>query len=164
MNQKLTNLFQYIAILLQKYNELQAAQNVHPFRISSIKDTENGINVIFQVAGKATFLEVTAEEILNNDSFTSRFPSVDIRTLTNLLHQRTLSTKPQVEIISKKYDPQLNKIIVNFEDSQGNKHSKSAAEIITDEKTIQLLSSKDAVSIGYLAGYEHSQNTAHGMK
>lgn len=162
MNPKLTQAFQYIALLLQKYNELQAAQNVHPFRISSMKDTENGVTVTFQVSGKATFLQASAEEILSDDSFTNRFPSIDIRSLTefqNKIKQPTseLNSDTPLIIEGKAYNQALNKIMVNFVAQDGSRFSKPASEIVLDHGIVQLLSPKDAISIGYIAGYEHSQ-------
>lgn len=158
MNKKISDIFSWVMNVFQKYNQFQAITSYHPLRVLSITDSEAGVKVVFQVIGKAIFIESKLDEILSNDDFTSQFSSTDIRKLS--LHEKeknSINSDKSISILGKCYDGLLNKIQVNFQDSDGKQFTKMASEVISDNGIIQLLSSSDAISIGYLAGYEHSQ-------
>lgn len=156
MNTRLTQFLNHAMILLKNYNSKQHENEIHPFRITEIKEQDENISIIFQMIGKNVFLKTTIDEILQNDELTKRFPSTDIRTITKLSYEKKISEQqPTITIKSKSLDHELNKIMINFKDKNGTEQNKLASEIVLNNELIQQLSSKDAISIGYIAGYEH---------
>ncbi len=156
MNARLSHFLHQALFLLKNYNSKQAENDVHPFRITEIKENAGNISIIFQMVGKHVFLETTIEEILENDEFTKRFPSTDIRKITKLSYEKKLAQQqPSLTIQSKSINHELNKIIIHFKDTNGTEQQKLASDIVLNNELISQLSSKDAISIGYLAGYEH---------
>ncbi len=156
MNARLSTFLNQALFLLKNYNSKQNENDIHPFRITEIKETNDSTTIIFQLVGKHVFLEATIEEILENDEFTKRFPSTDIRKITKLSYEKKLAAQqPSIQIQSKSINHELNKMVIHFKDANGTNHEKLASEIVLNNELIQQISSKDAISIGYIAGYEH---------
>lgn len=155
MNARLTQFFNQAFFLLKNYNSKQNENDIHPFRITDIKETAGSATIIFQLVGKHVFLEATIEEILENDELTKRFPSTDIRKISKLSYEKKCSPQPALAIQSQSIHHELNKIIINFQDTHGNTQQKLASDIVLDPSLIEKLSSTDAMRIGYIAGYEH---------
>lgn len=53
-----------------------------------------------------------------------------------------------------------NKTIFSFSDREGKVTIKTAQEISADKNILDFLKPEDALTIGYIAGYEHSQNNS----
>ncbi len=163
MNMKISGIIEYISYLVKKYGEIQQVQMKNTFRVASIKKTANATKIIFQVIGKSTFMECTSAEILSNDAFIERFSKKDIQTITYAHAQdenlkKNQNASPDLKLIQQEFNLQAGKIQFTLKDKEGNTTSKTAAEIVTDKKIIKKLDQQDALNIGYIAGYEHSQN------
>lgn len=163
MNNKVSGIIDYISHLLKKYNELQQVQMSNTFRVASVKNTASGYKIIFQVIGKSTFMESTPAEILSNDAFIERFSKKDIQkiTYTHALNQNLKSATEkshELKLIQQEFNVIDGKTQFTIKDKEGNTSLKSAAEIVVDKKIVNKLSQQEALNVGYIAGYEHSQN------
>lgn len=162
---KISGIIDYITYLAKKYGEIQQTQMKNTFRVASIKSTATGTKVIFQVIGKSTFMECTPAEILSNDAFIERFSKKDVQKITyaqardeNL--KNTMPSSPDLKLVSQEFNMNEGKTSFMLRDKDGNTSLKTAAEIALDKKLVKKLSQQEALNIGYVAGYEHSQNDA----
>src|SRR5579883_3442379 len=165
MNMKISAIVDYISFLVKKYGEIQHVQMKNTFRVASIKTTATGTKIIFQVIGKSTFMECTPAEILSNDAFIERFSKKDIQKITYAHAQdENLKTTQQpatdLKLVRQEYNMANGKTSFVLRDKDGNTSEKTATEIALDKKIIKKLSQQEALNIGYVAGYEHSQNDA----
>lgn len=160
MNIKLSSLVEYITYLLKKYGEIQKVQMKNTFRVASIKNSAHGVRIIFQVIGKSTFMECSPAEILSNNSFLERFSKKDIQKITYAYAQQEnkKQSNNNMKLIRQEFSANEGKIRFTLKDKEGNTTFKTAKEISLDKKIINHLSQHDAMNIGYVAGYEHSQN------
>jgi hypothetical protein len=163
MNMKITAIIDYISYLVKKYGEIQQVQMKNTFRVASIKRTPAGTKIIFQVIGKSTFMECMPAEILSNDAFIERFSHKDVQKIT-YAHAQEESLKqnqgpsPDLKLIQQEFNMQAGRTQFVLRDKDGNTSSKTAEEIVKDKKIVKNLTQQDAMNIGYIAGYEHSQN------
>jgi hypothetical protein len=162
MNAKISAIIDYISLLVKKYSEHQLKQMNNTFRVASIKNTANGNKIIFQVIGKSTFMECTPAEILSSDSFAERFSKKDIKKITyahaqdeNLKNNQNLL--PDIRLIQQEFNLTEGKTQLTLRDKEGHTSLKTAAEVAADKKIIKKLTQQDALNIGYIAGFEHSQ-------
>lgn len=159
MNMKISTIIDYISYLLKKYGEIQQAQTKNIYRVASIKKSTNGTKIIIQVIGKSTFMEFSPAEILSNDAFVEQFSRKDIQKISYVYAQDNLEEKePDLTLIQQKFDIHGGKISFILKDQNGNTSAKTASEIVKDKTIVKNLSKQDAVNIGYIAGYEHSQS------
>ena len=161
MNKKISAIIDYITVLVKKYSEIQENQMNNTFRIASIKNTDKGTKIIFQVIGKSTFMECTPAEILSSDSFAERFSKKDIQKITyahaqdeNLTNNQNVL--PDIRLIQQEFNLTAGKTQLTLRDKEGQTSLKTAAEIAADKKIIKKLTQQDALNIGYIAGFEHS--------
>lgn len=166
MNIKISHMINYISDLVKKYGEIQQIQMQNTFRIASIKSTTTETKVIFQVIGKATFMECTPAEILSNDAFIERFSKKDVQKITyahakdeNLKASR--QTSPDLQLVRQEFNMSDGKTSFILKDKDGNTSLKTAKEIVLDKIIIKKLDQQEALNIGYVAGYEHSQNDSN---
>ena len=162
MNMKFSSIIEYLTFLIKKYGEIQQTQMKNTFRVASIKHSANGTYIIFQVIGKSTFMECSPAEILSNDSFLERFSKKDIQKITYAYAQKENSkTKNPInnlKLVRQEFNALDRKTKIALEDKNGKTTFKTAAEITLDKKIVDNLTQQDAINIGYIAGYEHSQN------
>lgn len=163
MNNKVSGIVDYISHLMKKYNELQQIQMSNTFRVASVKNTGSGHKIIFQVIGKSTFMESTPAEILSNEAFIERFSKKDIQKIT-YIHAQNQNLKSAAEkshelkLTQQEFNVIDGKTRFTIKDKEGNTSLKFAAEIVVDKKIINKLSQEEVLNVGYIAGYEHSQN------
>jgi hypothetical protein len=160
MNMRISTIINYIGFLFKKYAEIQSIQTKNTFRVANIKTIDNATKIIFQVIGKSTFLECTPTEILTNEFFMEGFSKKDIQKIT-YLHAKNENTKssPDLKLIHQEYNMTNGKTQFILRNKQGGISRKNAAEVVLDKETIKKLSPQEALNIGYIAGYEHSQNS-----
>jgi hypothetical protein len=107
-------------------------------------------------------MESTPAEILSNDSFIERFSKKDIQKIT-YLHAQDENLKNNqnkifdLKLIQQEFDQKMGKTQLTLRDKEGNTSIKTADEIVVDKKIATKLNQLDALNIGYIAGYEHSQ-------
>jgi len=163
---KISHMINYISALVKKYGEIQQIQMQNTFRIASIKSTTSETKVIFQVIGKATFMECTPAEILSNDAFIERFSKKDVQKIT-YAHARDESLKvnnqasPDLKLVRQEFNMTAGTTNFILRDKDGNTSLKTAKEIVLDKIIIKKLDQQEALNIGYVAGYEHSQNDSN---
>lgn len=163
---KLSSLIDYISFLLKKYGELQKNQMKNTFRVASIKKSAGDTKIIFQVIGKSTFMECSPSEILSNDAFIERFSHRDVQKITlAYVQEETLKNNqdphPNLQLIRQEFNLNDGRTTFLLRDKEGNSTLKTASEISKDKKIIKDLTQQDALNIGYIAGYEHSQNDSN---
>lgn len=159
---KLSTLIDYFTLLFKRYSDIQKAQIKSTFRLLQINNTNNQVEVLFQMIGKSLFMRCSAAYILSNDQFMEKFSKKDIQQMTYALAQERnkclqMHNENNLKLIRQEFDITNNKTKFIFSDKKGNFTLKTAAEISLDKKMINQLSRQDAVNIGYTAGYEHSQ-------
>jgi len=165
MNIKVSAIIDYISLLVKKYGEIQYAQMKNTFRVANIKNSSNGTKIIFQVIGKSTFLECTPAEILSNDAFIERFSKKDIQKISYAhaqnehLKNAQQPSSPDLKLVAQEFNITSGKIRFTLRDKDGSTLRKTAAEVVLDKTTVKKLSPQEALNIGYIAGYEHSQVT-----
>ena len=164
MNRKLSSIVEYISYLVKKYGEIQHIQMQNTYRVVSMKHASNGTKIIVQIIGKSTFMEYSASDILSNDAFADRFSKKDIQKIT-LAHAQDVHRKQQeqadLKIVRQEFNINDGKAKFILQDNKGNTTAKTAAEISLDKKLVNYLTKQDAINIGYIAGYEHSQNNSN---
>lgn len=163
MTMKISALIEYISYLVKKYGEIQQAQMKDTFRVASLKNSTNGTKIIFQVIGKSTFMECTPYEILSNDAFIERFSKKDIQKIIYAQTQdearkNAQNSAPDFKLIQQEFNMHVGKTRFVLKDKNGKTTLKTASEIATDKSIVKSLTQQDALNIGYIAGYEHSQN------
>lgn len=163
MNMKISSLVDYVSHLLKKYGEIQQGQMKNTFRVASIKSTATGCRIVFQVIGKSTFMECSPNEILSNDAFLERFSKKDIQQITyaylnNEKEHIRKTPANKTQVVEQTFDRDEGQMKITLQTSNGTTSQKTASEIALDKKLIGSLTQQDALKIGYIAGYEHSQN------
>lgn len=161
MGIKFFSIYEYIAYVFKKCGELQSIQNT--FRVAAVKQTATEAKIIFQIIGKATFMECSPAEILSNEAFMERFSRKDIQKIIYAQVQyenKTLQKEHELKLAQQEFNIESNKTKFFLKDTSGSITSKTAAEIALDKSIINKLSQQDAINIGYIAGYEYSQNNS----
>lgn len=146
----------YISLLIRKYAEIQSIEMSNTFRIVNIRTVNNETKIIFQIIGKAMFLESTPTEIIANDDFLEKFSKKDIKKISFLYAQNENKINPGLKILRQEYNVSNEKIQFILRDNDGNTSKKTASQIFLDKTTIAKLSPEQASNIGFAAGYEHS--------
>lgn len=159
---KMLSVFEYVGLVLKKYNEQQNQQNTI-YRIIEIKhSSSNQTKIIFQIIGKVTLIESTPQEIMTDDRLLEGFSKKDIRAITYLAC--TQNKTPKYKIVVQEFCDRMNRILFKLQKQHDNEIiTKSASEISTDKSIIQSLSQDDIQTISYIAGYEHSINEKEEM-
>jgi len=106
-------------------------------------------------------MEYRASDILSNDAFADQFSKKDIQKITLAYAQdenRKQKGRSDLKIVSQEFNINEGKAKFILQDKEGNITTKTAAEISLDKKIVNDLTKQDAINIGYVAGYEHSQN------
>ena len=162
MNKKFSSLVEYISLILRKYNDIQQSQMNNTFRVASVKNSGKAIKIIFQVIGKATFMECAPKDILSNDAFLEQFSKKDIQAITlayaedqNLKNPRQIENR--LKILKHDFNANNGKTRFVLVDEDGKRITKSSAEIYLDKEAINNLSQLEAAKIGFVAGHEHAQ-------
>lgn len=162
---KFSSVFQYTNWILKKYTELQLSPDTTIYRIVQINQTSSGYKLIIQVVGKCSVITCTPQEIVAEDRFLEGFSKKDVRTIVYLACNEI--KQPRYKIIVQEFCAKFNRILFRLKKrNTGEVIEKTAREITLDKHIINNLSTEDACSINYVAGYEHAhlKNTSAQSK
>jgi len=158
MHKNILTIIEYISYLFKNYTAVQQVQLQNRCSISSIQQTKNGTKIIFQIIGKSIFMESSPQEILSNNDFTECFSKKDIQKIiyAQINDQNENQFNQNLKLIYQEFNAEDGKTKFVLKDKKENITLKTASEIILDKKIVKKLTQEDAINIGYIAGYEHS--------
>ena len=126
------------------------------FRVTEIFEKNDEHHVAIKAINKNITYTTKPEEILANDYLVDQFSPRDIRTLTYLGYLGM--NAPKFKILAKKLSQSAQAIFLLKEKGGEKIITKTANQIINEEKIISHMSSEDAKSVGYTIAHEDLAN------
>lgn len=163
LQQKFTNLQQYLRWLMTQYQAMQKIQQDAYRIVDKQIDSRGNCKLVIQVIGKSITFKAAPEDLAADDQMLERFSRKDVRTITYYACQEI--KKPQARIIFKEFCEKLNRIIFGIK--QRNQESiiqKSAGEISLDKNLLNNLTQEEAHLVGYTTATEQLLEEKENLK